>query len=400
MNSLRRMAGTCLTLAAVLLFPWGRIRAAGTSAAGLLRLNSPADYQVHQRATRKDGTIMVGGSLPGTDARAATLEARLIGACGAARWRRLCTIKADQSEFRSQMKAPAGGWYRLELRVRHGDTVDAEGVVEHVGVGEVFVIAGQSNAANHGEERQQTKNQLVAACENGKWRLANDPQPGASGSGGSFIPPFGDAIVTQFRVPVGIVATGIGATSIREWLPRGARFANPPTLTGNVTQLPGGEWESKGTLFENLVTRMKQPGLKGFRAVLWHQGESDANQQDPSRTLPGELYEIFLEQLIRDSRCEVGWQVPWFVAQVSYHKPDDEGSPDIRAAQQALWQKGIALEGPDSDELRGELREDGGKGIHFSGEGLREHGLIWARKVGRWLENQLGQKGRAAVESK
>jgi hypothetical protein len=257
----------------------------------------------------------------------------------------------------------------------HENAIAAENAVEHVAVGEVFVIAGQSNSANHGEEKQQTNTGLVAAVHDGKWQIAHDPQPGATGTGGSFIPPFGDALAERFKVPIGIMAAGVGATSIREWLPRGTRFPNPPTLTGHVTQLAGGEWESNGDLFDRLVTRMKQLGPQGFRAVVWHQGESDANQADASRTLPGELYRKFLEQLIRDSQREAGWTLPWFVAQVSYHTPDDPGSPEIRAAQEALWRSGTALEGPDSDAMTGDLRDNGGQGVHFSGKGLREHAV-------------------------
>jgi hypothetical protein len=133
-----------------------------------------------------------------------------------------------------------------------------------------------------------------------------------------------------------------------------------------------------------LTARMKQLGPKGFRAVLWHQGESDAEQPDPKRTLPGILYRQYLEQLIRDSRREIGWDTPWFVALVSSHGGD--GVPDIRAAQKSLWDDGIALEGPDSDALKGDFRD----GVHFSGKGLREHGACWAEKVAPWLERQTG----------
>jgi hypothetical protein len=44
----------------------------------------------------------------------------------------------------------------------------------------VFVVAGQSNAANHGEERQMTETGRVACFDGTAWRLANDPQAGAS----------------------------------------------------------------------------------------------------------------------------------------------------------------------------------------------------------------------------
>jgi hypothetical protein len=272
--------------------------------------------------------------------------------------------------------------------VQQGQTL-AEGHVAHIGVGEVFVIAGQSNSANHGEERQTPQSNLVVAFDGHKWQPAVDPQPGASGNGGSFIPSFGDAVAQELGVPVGIVACGIGATSVREWLPRGTEFPNPPTLTSRVEKLPSGTWASKGAAFDMLVGRMKSLGPTGFRAVLWHQGESDANQQDPTRTLPGPLYREYLEKLIRSSQREVGRELPWFVAQASYHVPGDEASPDIREAQASLWKEGIAWQGPDSDALKGELRERDGQGVHFSGPGLQKHGAAWADKVIPWIKRQL-----------
>jgi hypothetical protein len=69
--------------------------------------------------------------------------------------------------------------------------------------------------------------------------------------------------------------------------------------------------------------------------------------------------------------------------------PGDEGSDDIRAAQSSLWHDGIALQGPDSDALKGSLRDGNGQGVHFSGPGLREHAAKWAERVLPWLEHQL-----------
>ena len=57
----------------------------------------------------------------------------------------------------------------------------------------------------------------------------------------------------RFNVPVGFIACGIGATSVREWLPKGTRFPNPPTLVGRVQQLPSGAWESKGEAFAKVA---------------------------------------------------------------------------------------------------------------------------------------------------
>jgi hypothetical protein len=358
----------------------------GRLAAVELKLSAPLEYQVVQRLSAGKGTLSITGEIAAAGPSPTALECR-IHCAKAGQWVNV-PVAFEAGKFSGVVEAPAGGWYRVDVRVWSGGQVLAQGSVEHVGVGEVFVVAGQSNAANYGEERQTPRTGRVATFEGTRWRLAADPQPGASGAGGSFLPALGDAIVERCQVPVGFIACGIGATSVREWLPKGNRFPNPPTIESRVKKLANGEWESQGEAFEMLTRRLKSLGPDGSRAVLWHQGESDANQQDPTRTLPGSLYREYLETVIRQSRRAIGWEVPWFVAQVSYHGPDDEGSPDIRAAQASLWKDGVAHEGPDTDALKGNLREAGGSGVHFSGPGLREHAARWAEKLLPWLEQQ------------
>ena len=383
MKSVRRLA------AIVLLATCLGTRAAETAVPPALRLSSPLDFQVVQRSSRDEGRLTLSGSVAKPDTAAIMIQVRLLGAPGRNRWDDLATIPAGQTDFHGTWTVPSGGWYRLEARAFRVDgdpATAATATVEHVGVGEIFVIAGQSNAANHGEEHQKVTSGKVVTFTGTAWVPSHDPQPGASGSGGSFVPPFGDALAERFRVPIGIVAVAVGATSVREWLPRGTRFPNPPTLVGNVTQISPTAWESRGLLFDRLTQRMAALGPRGFRAVLWHQGESDANQKDPTRTLPGNRYRESMEILVRQSSRAIAWNPPWFVAQASYHTPDDPGSPDLRAAQKALWTSGVALEGPDTDALTGRFRDAAGQGVHFSGPGLKEHARLWAEKVSAWLE--------------
>ena len=380
--------------------PWKSLTACVWSlslglAAAELQLSSPLDYQVVQRRTLNRGTV----PLIGTDGShvdgAICLETRFVAEGRPSPWIRL-DAPTSKGQFRCSLEMPAGGWFRLEVRQRRGESVVAQTHIEHLGIGEVFVVTGQSNSANHGEELQKPQSGLVTTFDGTGWRPALDPQPGASGGAGSFLPPFGDALSKRLGVPVGLVACGIGATSVREWLPKGSRFPNPPTLTHRVRRLDSGEWESDGAAFEGLVARMAPFGPGGFRAVLWHQGESDANQADASRTLAGARYREYLTTVIQESRRRIGWEPPWFVAQVSYHVPGDEASADIRAAQASLWQEGIALEGPDSDALKGAFRDSGGQGVHFSGPGLREHGKRWADKVGGWIASPAAHRKPAA----
>ena len=259
--------------------------------------------------------MRVRGKLGEATSKAGALEYRV----GAAGLRKKLDSAIKDGAFDATVEVGAGGWHQFDVRAVAGGKAVASADVERLGVGEVFVVAGQSNSANHGAEKQVAKSGRVAALDGTRWQPANDPQPGASGTGGSFLPPVGDAIAEKFGVPVGLVACGVGATSVREWLPEGATFPNPPTIEGNVRKHADGKWESKGDLYAAFCARMKALGPNGFRAVLWHQGESDATQRDATRTLPGELYREYLEKLIRDSRKDIGWDAPWFVAQASAH---------------------------------------------------------------------------------
>jgi Carbohydrate esterase, sialic acid-specific acetylesterase len=349
-----------------------------------LRIVRPVEWAVVQRHDRAGGAIPV--EVRADVPEAGAIEARVALAIDAP-WH---TLTRKGGTFTGLLAAPAGGWHRLEVRSVVEGAVMGMTTVERVGVGEVFIVAGQSNSANHGEERlAPATDRVVALDPDGVWRVAADPQPGASGDGGSFLPALGDRLEAELNVPIGLVACGIGATSVREWLPEGSRFPAPPTITARVRPVAGGGFESDGAAFAMLVGRMKQLEPTGFRAVLWHQGESDANQQDRSRTLPGPLYEAMLERVIRATRAELGREHPWFVARATYHVPGDESSTDIRAAQAAVCRDGLALPGPDTDALQGLLRDSGGRGVHFSGAGQRRHAEAWFTAIAPWLEARL-----------
>ncbi|HLV79619.1 MAG TPA: sialate O-acetylesterase, partial [Chthonomonadaceae bacterium] len=274
------------------------------------------------------------------------------------RWQPLVLLPMTRA-FHAELPVTAGGWYSVEVRALKGRQVVGQATVAHVGVGEVFVGAGQSNSTNSGQERIQETSGLVSSFSGTTWQLANDPQPGTHdhSSGGSFWPAFGDAMVARYHVPIGVAVTGHGGTSVNQWQPDGELFA----------------W---------MMTRIYELGPGGFRAVLWHQGESDVG-------LPSADYAARLSAVIEASKQLAGWEFPWFVAQVSYINPHLVSFPTTRNAQKQLWDTGVALEGPDTDTLTGDNRDFGGQGIHFSPKGLRAHGKLWADKVSVYLDRVL-----------
>jgi lysophospholipase L1-like esterase len=364
-----------------------------------LVLTSPVDYQVFQREDRSHGAVTVAGTLTfEAKARFRWRGKSLTGAVSE-QWVEL-PVTAVTRAFSLKVTLPAGGWYRLEIQAYNGDTVLAQTQVEHVGMGEVFVVSGQSNSSNWGAEKLVPETGLVASFDGRTWSVADDPQSGCDGStGGSFIPAFGDALARKYRVPIGVASTGQGATSVRQWLPGGVRVKQQPT-TGGMKQVGSGEWESNGGLFNRLVQRCALLGPRGFRAVLWHQGESEAGQSragyPADRQITGAQYFEFMTLLIRASREKAGWPVPWFTAQATYHHAGDPADAEFRAAMKKLWDDGASQEGPDTDALREEYRS----GVHFNGKGQREHGRLWAEKVGAYLDRELATAARAQLVHK
>jgi hypothetical protein len=362
--------------------------------AAAISLTSPLDFQVFQRSAPLQDRVLIRGQVKDAAGLAGTrVEARLTGASLhgplAGNWVRLKLDEASGS-FSGAIKTIPGGFYQCELRLVRARTAIAQTTVPHVGVGEVFVVAGQSNATNYGEVKQTTQTGMVTVFSGQAWQLANDPEPGVqdTSKNGSFIPAFGDALYRKYHVPIGVAPVGHGSTSVRQWLPAGTSVLVMPTMTRYVTRNAQNELVFDGTLFNGMMKRIDQLGKHGFRALLWHQGESDAHQA-PEHSITPDQYRNMMIELIRSSRKQAGWNFPWIVAEATYHSPQDPSDAGVEEAQRSLWQSGIALEGPNTDTLGSEYRQNHGAGVHFSDAGLKAHGALWAEAVERYLDQIL-----------
>ncbi|MEI7957320.1 MAG: hypothetical protein WCJ66_19320, partial [Verrucomicrobiota bacterium] len=117
-----------------------------------IMLDQPIDWQVCQRTPQEWADIKVTGSAS-ADAALVEAKADLSSAMRgkASDW----TIIAQgpqikDGKFAGSIKLPTGGWYALQVRIRKSaadPAVLAEGSVAHVGVGDIFVVAGQSNSS-------------------------------------------------------------------------------------------------------------------------------------------------------------------------------------------------------------------------------------------------------------
>jgi hypothetical protein len=294
----------------------------------------------------------------GDDATCEVRAAPLAGAYGpGSDWSRVAGQHRDQ-RWSGQARLAAGGWYKLEWRARRGAQTIAVASVEPVGVGEVFVIAGQSYAVGANDEMTDVDDPLgrVVAYDavNKKWRVANDPQPNA-GDGGTIWPTLGNYLLPLLRVPIGFVNVAVGGTSTRQWLP--------------------GE-----KLFEQLAAAGKDIGR--FRAVLWQQGESDVIEHRST--------EYYMRNMITIRSAlakQWGFEPPWLLAKSTLHPTvynDPEGEGRIRSAIDRLWSTPGFRPGPDTDILGGESRAGLGTRRHFSGIGQRRAALLWFAAI--WQE--------------
>lgn len=263
----------------------------------------------------------------------------------------------DGAPFEAVLRLPAGGWH--SLLARYAGSEEPWELIRRVGVGELFVVAGQSNSSNCGVAPMAGGNDRVSAFDGRRWSLATDPMPGVQdGSNlGSPWPVLGDMLQRALGVPVGIASTGHGGSSVDDWQPR------RPPVSSHIEQ----------ALYPALPQRISAMG--DIRAVLWHQGEKDAK-----RGMKADDYVRSFRRIQQALEADTGRPVAWVAARVSFLPRNAPGPMrEIRRAQEELWRRGWALPGPSTDELQGRLR--GPDGAHFSRRGLRVHAELWFAKL-------------------
>ena len=146
-------------------------------------------------------------------------------------------------------------------------------------------------------------------------------------------------------------------------------FPNPPTLVSRVEQLPSGQWASKGAAYEAFIARMKSVGPLGFRAVLWHQGESDC--------LAPEQLKAYPEQVLRTMRAfreELG-DLPIVVGELGYPENGFHGTPAELLKEFNHRLPELAAQLPKCAVVSAADLTARPDGLHFTTESLRTLGL-------------------------
>ena len=317
-----------------------------------LALSNPSGRIIYQRNDQNLANVKLQGTFSGAVDR---IEARAIhrpGFGGTDTDWSVVVPSPSGNAFSATMPVH-GGWYDLEVRAVQANAVVASASTQRVGVGEVFITAGQSNSANHGSPVQLAADDRVNALNlnTAAWQVANDPQPYATGNGGSPWPDMGDLLTAKYDVPVGIVAVGVGATRVGQW--------------------------QVGGYYSRIQSAINSLNDTGFRAILWHQGEADSIAGTSSAN-----YAAQLEAIISRSRLDAGRNVLWGVAIASdvANLATPENEARVAAGQRLVIDSypGVFL-GAQTDILQSGYRT--GDGVHFNQAGLAAHGQQWVNAL-------------------
>jgi len=375
---------------------------------GQISVTFPSDRAVFQRNNSNQAVLTVAGYFSGCVDR---IEARFIPrvagqgvqAPSDGSW---AIIQSNPvgGNFYGTMPV-TGGWYKLEVRAILDNNSVGSNSVEHVGVGEVFVVAGQSNATGGDDnpngpgstdDRVNSVNfqnfnangySGIAPYSDIKLpcpefvHLDADTKTAPFGNYAWCWGAFGDKMVEKLQVPVMIFNAGWSSTGIRNW----QETINPNGVTTSEfsytfpTGLPFGHMR---VTLNNYVAQL------GVRAILWHQGETDNLAE---RTRADYLKDI--RDVIQGSRDLSGKSnLAWVVARVSRFnvggntrtwQPVIDAQNDVigigsNGADPAYKLPGV-FAGPETDPFYDiNYRRDE---VHFSGPGLISLADWWQEKL-------------------
>jgi hypothetical protein len=220
----------------------------------------------------------------------------------------------------------------------------------------VFLILGQSNAANHAEKKYTTQYPgNVVNYFDGKCYVASSPLLGATGEGGEFITPLADQLMANGTYKkIIIIAAAVGGSPISRW-------------------------QRDGDLNELLIGLINEVQRKfHITDVIWHQGETDANP--PYRTTT-KIYLASFQSLL-NSLTALEVRGPIFISIATRlcdaHSDWREDNPVATAQNMLIDNKRIFL-GADTDKLV--ERQHRYNGCHFDSYGQSKTAEAFANSI-------------------
>lgn len=219
----------------------------------------------------------------------------------------------------------------------------------------LFLLAGQSNMAGRAKLEDSAKKPIpgvLAMNQELKWQPAIDPlhwdKAIAAGGMGR---PFAEGVLENAEgIEIGLIPAAFGGTSVRIWT---------PDAKADGTNL-------YHTAIERAEIAMKDGTLK---AILWHQGEADANKKGIK------FHEKRMIELIGNFRKDLGLpDLPFIIGQLA-DSPDEEKDALRKALDETNRQVAEKLENVVFVSSKGLTTKDG---THFDAPSIRTFGERYA----------------------
>jgi sialate O-acetylesterase len=179
----------------------------------------------------------------------------------------ICNV-TDNHIWSVSLAVPEGGLYRFEASIQQGNNlwIDKIKCVYHIGIGDIYVTAGQSNMTGYGRDSAYDPPCLgVHMFRNtGEWSIAAHPLADAldgvydypeNGTGTSPALSFARRLHERLGVPIGLVPTAVGGTSLSQWDPT-----------------------DEGGCYRSMEKRLAVTGE--FKGFIWLQGCNDCNDEE------------------------------------------------------------------------------------------------------------------------
>lgn len=304
-------------------------------------IESPRNYQVLQRDGSEQADIVIEGYYTGAPS---AIEARWNGGP----W---TTIDASPSneQFSGTLSGQSTGQGALEVRAVGSGTSET---VQYVGIGDVYAVAGQSNASGYSLPIQSSaSNGLVAGqYSNGDvWtELAANTDSNyqqrdtvsSEAATGAVWDVVGTHIMESENIPVAFIPTSLGGSNITQWEPNDART----------------------TLYGSMERRINEAG--GVKAVLWWQGASNVLDGTSKSD-----YKQMLNDLADAIRTD--FDAPMVITMTGEYQYGNatwqENIDIIRQAQYESWEESAnTLPGATTYDV--DFGDEGGDGAHYRSE--------------------------------
>jgi hypothetical protein len=348
-----------------------------------VNIDYPTSRAIFQRDKGNSAIIYISGSYTKIVDR---IEAKLTAINGGTNVDWMPIHTNPQGGFYSGSINSSGGWYELKVRAMLGDQEVGSHTVSPIGIGEVFLVAGQSNGQGFFNDSdpfrffdygvQRASDDRVNCINYNNHNGANFELPYPTFShleSNAQIAPrglsawswgkLGDLLASKLQVPILFYNVAWEGTLVRSW---------KQSITGTAVSPYDGSlsYQPSGAPYGNLrsVLQYYVP-ITGIRGVLWIQGEGD-NQ---FRTAT-DAYASDLQAVINASRNESGKNLSWMVSLTSY-TDGKIADPVINGQKKVIGALSNVFTGPNTDVIQ--IPRTDKDRVHFHHEGLTSLAEAW-----------------------